>query len=68
MRTALGRGSVVLPVGELSPRPFGSTPKTNVRPTIVANFFRDLEKDWCGEEGYWRPPIFSGVMKDGNWW
>lgn len=61
-RVAKSKGALLHVVGELSPRPFGSTPKTNVRPTSVASFFRDLEKEWCGEEGYWRPPIFRGHM------
>ncbi len=61
-RLAKSRGAALHVVGELHPRPFGSTPKTNVKSTIVAEFFRDLEKEWCGEEGYWRPPIFRGAM------
>lgn len=68
LRTALARGSVMMPLGEMNPRPFGSTPKTQVRPTITAEFFRDFEEDWCGERGYWRPPIFKGEMRNGAWW
>jgi len=34
----------------------------------VAEFFRDLEKEWCGEENYWRPPVFKGRMEMSGWW
>lgn len=65
---ALTRGAFAWPFGELHPRPFGTTPKSSVRPSMVADFFRDLEKEWCGEEGYWRPPRFQGEMREGVWW
>lgn len=65
---ALGRGAFgIVPLGELWPRPFGSTPKTNVRRLRSADRFREFELEWCGEIGYWRGPAFRGAMLDGVW-
>lgn len=64
---AITYNSSVVPLGEMSPRPFGATPKSSVRRTITASFFEDLEKEWCGEVGYWRSPIFKGTMTALGW-
>lgn len=67
-RLAKTKGAKIHILGELHPRPFGSTPRTNVRSTIIAEYFRDLEKDWCGAEGYWTSPVFRGKMLNDQWW
>jgi hypothetical protein len=65
---AISRGSILRPIGEMSPRPFGASPKSNVKRSIVSAFFEDLEKEWCGESGYWRAPVFKGRMEESGWW
>lgn len=66
--TAIARGAIARYVGELHPRPFGTTFTTNVKRTSMSKFFEDLERDWCGEVGYWRGPIFKGEMRGEHWW
>lgn len=60
-------GVQAVPLGTANPRVHGATTKTRVAPTLVAEDFRDLEEEWCGERGYWRAPDFSGQMVDGKW-
>lgn len=65
--TALTRGCGAYVLGEMSPRPFGSSPTSSVKRSLVATFFEDLELEWCGEKGYWRPPVFKGHMSAEGW-
>jgi ApbE superfamily uncharacterized protein (UPF0280 family) len=57
------------PLGQLSPPLPGSTLKSNLKRSI---FYydpevRELERDFCGEENYWRFPDFRGKMVNGSW-
>lgn len=60
-------GARVFPLGTLSPPLAGSTPKTRVQFSMIADDFRDDEEEWCGQKGYWRLPEFRGKMIDDKW-
>lgn len=55
------------PIGYATLNIHGSTMKSNVRPTIFAQYFKHLELKYCGEKDYWVSPSFKGEMRDGKW-
>jgi hypothetical protein len=60
-------GASVYPIGELSPPLSGSTMKTKVKFSLIADDVRDMADDWCGQPGYWNLPNFRGKMVDDKW-
>jgi hypothetical protein len=54
-------------LGQLYPPLSGSTMKTKLRRSIFYDELRALEKEFCGEDEYWRFPIFRGLMIEGIW-
>jgi len=61
------QGVEVVPYGTAVPQIHGATMKTSFMPTLHAEEFRDLERDWCGESPYWMPPAMTGEMRNGLW-
>lgn len=50
------------PLGTANPNVHGSTMRSRVEPTLIAEDFRDVEEAWCGESPYWKAPDFAGRM------
>jgi hypothetical protein len=64
---ALTNGASAYCFGELWPPMHGSTIKTRLKDSLFLSEIRDLQKEFCGDENYWRYPEFRGKVINGQW-
>jgi hypothetical protein len=65
---AMTEGAQLYPFGEIHPPIGGSTDRTALQRSLIADDFTDLIDKWCGKSHYWAFPDFRGKMgKSGQW-